>query len=102
MITIGPLTGLADQVVSEHTSCQPDTAYGRSKLATENAIPEILRKSQADWCFFPPPLLNGPGNMERLLKLLKVVNSSFFRQSCGWSPPFTVQEGLLRTVGNMP
>ncbi|MCX6924751.1 MAG: NAD-dependent epimerase/dehydratase family protein [Verrucomicrobia bacterium] len=212
MSSIGAVTSLSDQVVNEQTPCHPDTAYGRSKLAAENAIQEILRKGQVGWCIFRPPLLYGPanpGNMERLLKLLKLplplplgsirnrraflyvgnlvdaicvalehpaaarqvfcisdgeelsttdllrrlsrvsrrsvrlfpfpmsglrvlgtlgewlrtitgrsmgldrqvveklcgslsVDSSFFRQTCGWTPPFTVEEGLMRTVTNMP
>jgi nucleoside-diphosphate-sugar epimerase len=26
------------------------------------------------------------------------VDSSFFRRTCGWTPPFSVDEGLLRTI----
>jgi nucleoside-diphosphate-sugar epimerase len=212
MSSIGAVTSLSDVVVNEQTPCQPDTAYGRSKLAAENAIEEILGNSQADWCIFRPPLLYGPGNpgnMERLLKLLHCplplplgsirnrrtflyvgnlvdaicvalehpaaarqvfcvsdgevlsttdllrrlgrasrrpvrlfqfpvsglrvlgtlgewvraitgrsigldrqvveklcgslsVDSSLFRRTCSWKPPFTVEEGLIRTVRNMP
>jgi nucleoside-diphosphate-sugar epimerase len=212
MSSIGAVASLSDQVVNEQTPCHPDTAYGRSKLAAENAIQEILKKSQVDWCIFRPPLLYGPGNpgnMERLLKLLHsplplplgsidnrrsflyvgnlvdaicvalehpaaarqvfcvsdgedlsttdllrclgrasrqpvrlfqfpvsglrvlgtlgewvraitgrsigvdrqaleklcgslAVDSSLFRQTCGWTPPFSVEEGLVTTVRNMP
>lgn len=73
MSSIGAVTGLSDEVVNERTPCHPDNAYGRSKLAAEQAIERILSKSQVDWCIFRPPLLYGPGNpgnMERLLKLL--------------------------------
>jgi hypothetical protein len=27
------------------------------------------------------------------------VDGSFFRQTCGWQPPFTIEEGLEATVG---
>jgi nucleoside-diphosphate-sugar epimerase len=27
------------------------------------------------------------------------VNSSLFRRTCGWKPPFTIEEGLAATVG---
>jgi nucleoside-diphosphate-sugar epimerase len=212
MSSIGAVTSLSDEIVNEQTPCHPDTAYGKSKLSAEKAIQAILRESQVDWCIFRPPLLYGPGNpgnMERLLKLLKLplplplgsirnrrtflyvgslvaaillalehpaaarqvfcvsdgdelsttdllrrlgrasnrsvrlfpfpmsglsvlgtlgewvraitgrsigvdrqaveklcgslsVDSSFFRQTCGWTPPFTVEEGLVRTVRSMP
>lgn len=211
MSSIGAVTSLSDQIVNEQTPCHPDTAYGRTKLCAENAIQEILKESRVDWCIFRPPLLYGPGNpgnMERLLKLLKLpiplplgsirnrrtflyvgnlvdaicvalehpaaarqffcvsdgdelsttdllrrlgratnrsvrffpfplsglrvlgtlgewvrgitglsigvdrqaveklcgslsVDSSFFRQTCGWTPPFSVEKGLISTVRNM-
>lgn len=30
------------------------------------------------------------------------VESSLFRQTCGWAPPFSVEEGLVETVGPRP
>ena len=27
------------------------------------------------------------------------VDNSLFRQTCGWKPPFTIEEGLKATVG---
>jgi nucleoside-diphosphate-sugar epimerase len=72
--SIGAVTSASDWPVNEQTPCQPDSAYGRSKLAAENAIQSILGSSVADWCIVRPPLLYGPGNpgnMARLLKLLE-------------------------------
>ena len=75
MSSIGAVTSLSAQAVNEQMPCHPDTAYGRSKLSAEKAVQEAFRESQVDWCIFRPPLLYGPGNpgnMERLLKLLKL------------------------------
>jgi nucleoside-diphosphate-sugar epimerase len=75
MSSIGAVTSRADGSVNEQTPCRPDSAYGRSKLAAEKAIQQILSNTPVDWCIFRPPLLYGPGNpgnMERLLKLLKL------------------------------
>lgn len=73
MSSIGAVASLADSRVDEQTPCRPDTAYGRSKLAAERAIQEILASTSVDWCIFRPPLLYGsgnPGNMGRLLQLI--------------------------------
>src|ERR1035437_954085 len=209
MSSIGAVTSLSDEMVNEQTPCHPDTAYGKSKLSAEQALRQIFSESQVEWCIFRPPLLYGPGNpgnMERLLRLLKLnvplplrsvrnrrsflyvgnlvsamsvalehpaaarkifcvsdgeemstagllrglarasrqpvrlfpfprsglhllgqigsfvtrmtgrsvgfdapaieklcgslpVDGSFFRRTCGWKPPFTVEEGLVATVG---
>lgn len=75
MSSIGAVASLSDREITEETPCCPDTAYGRSKLAAERAIEQILGRSPVDWCIFRPPLLYGPGNpgnMERLLKLLQL------------------------------
>jgi hypothetical protein len=29
------------------------------------------------------------------------VDNSLFRQTCGWKPPFTIEEGLEATVGHL-
>jgi nucleoside-diphosphate-sugar epimerase len=75
MSSIGAVTSLSDEMVNEQTPCHPDTAYGKSKLSAEQALQQIFSESQVEWCIFRPPLLYGPGNpgnMERLMKLLKL------------------------------
>ncbi len=75
MSSIGAVTNLSEGLVDESTDCHPDTAYGKSKLSAEKALQEIFRESRVEWCIFRSPLLYGPGNpgnMERLLKLLKL------------------------------
>jgi nucleoside-diphosphate-sugar epimerase len=75
MSSIGAVTNLSDARVNEQTPCRAETAYGKSKWSAERALQQILSESRVDWCIFRPPLLYGPGNpgnMERLLKLLKL------------------------------
>lgn len=73
--SIGAVTDASDAVVDESTPCAPATPYGRSKLAAERAVAEILADGPCEWCVLRPPLLYGPGNpgnMERLLRLLRL------------------------------
>lgn len=53
----------------------PDTPYGRSKADAEAGLAERLAGGRTDWCTLRPPLVYGrdnPGNMARLLRLLRV------------------------------
>jgi nucleoside-diphosphate-sugar epimerase len=71
--SIGAMGTTCDQRLTELSSCQPDTAYGQSKLLAETAIAELTQRSQMQHTIIRPPLVYGPknpGNMERLLKLI--------------------------------
>ena len=73
--SIGAVTSLSDTPVNEATVCHPDTGYGRSKLAAELAVRQILDGSTTNWCILRPPSVYGPknpGNMARLLKLVSL------------------------------
>ncbi|MBI1295531.1 NAD-dependent epimerase/dehydratase family protein [bacterium] len=73
--SIGAVKSFSEEVVSEQTQCQPDTEYGQSKLAAETVIKTVLNKSKSDWTIIRPVLVYGPGNpgnMARLLKLVKI------------------------------
>jgi nucleoside-diphosphate-sugar epimerase len=66
---------MSEAVLTEDSGCQPDTAYGRSKLAAEQALVEVARGTGMSWTIFRPTLVYGPGNpgnMERLIKLIKL------------------------------
>ena len=70
--SIGAVTTLSDQIVTEETECQPDTPYARSKLAAENTLKQQAENSDMTWTILRPTLVYGPknpGNMERLLRL---------------------------------
>ncbi len=61
------------ECLTELSDCQPDTAYGQSKLRAERAIAQLTQRSQMQHTIIRPPLVYGPenlGNMERLLKLI--------------------------------
>jgi nucleoside-diphosphate-sugar epimerase len=75
MSTIGAVASMSEAVLTEDSGCQPDTAYGRSKLAAEQALVEVARGTGMSWTIFRPTLVYGPGNpgnMERLIKLIKL------------------------------
>ncbi len=73
--TIGAVASVSESVLTEASMCQPDTPYGRSKLAAEQALIEIATGTGMSWTIFRPTLVYGPGNpgnMERLIKLIKL------------------------------
>lgn len=72
--SIGAMASLSNQTLHENSYCQPDTAYGRSKLAAEQALINLTSQSDMTWTILRPTLVYGlenPGNMERLVKLVK-------------------------------
>jgi len=71
--SIGAITTLSDQTLSENSPCQPDTPYGRSKLQVEQALISLANQSSMTWTILRPTLVYGPGNpgnMERLIQLV--------------------------------
>ena len=71
--SIGAMATLSHQPLTENSPCQPDTAYGRSKLQAEQALIKLANQSKITWTIFRPTLVYGPGNpgnMERLIKLV--------------------------------
>lgn len=72
--SIGAMATLSEQTLTENSPCHPDTPYGRSKLKAEQALIKLAQDSNMTWTIIRPPLVYGagnPGNMERLLKLVK-------------------------------
>jgi nucleoside-diphosphate-sugar epimerase len=72
--SIGAMATLSDRILTETSPCQPDSPYGRSKLQAEQALIELTQDSRMTWTIFRPPLVYGrgnPGNMERLMKLIR-------------------------------
>jgi nucleoside-diphosphate-sugar epimerase len=73
--SIGAMATLSNNLLTESSSCQPDTPYGRSKLKAEQALIDLARDSKMTWTILRPTLVYGegnPGNMERLMKLVKL------------------------------
>jgi nucleoside-diphosphate-sugar epimerase len=74
MSSIGAVTSACDARVTIETRCQPQTAYGRSKLAGERALLERAHGTKMTWTILRPTLVYGPGNpgnMERLVSLVQ-------------------------------
>lgn len=72
--SIGAMATQSDRPLSERSPCQPDTPYGRSKLKAEQVLIQLASQSSMTWTILRPPLVYGwgnPGNMERLIKLVK-------------------------------
>lgn len=72
--SIGAMTTLNNQPLCESSPCQPDTPYGRSKLQAEQTLIKLAEQSSMTWTILRPTLVYGPGNpgnMERLMKLVK-------------------------------
>lgn len=62
-------------VIDEASPPRPTDAYGRAKLAGENALAEALAGASTDWVTLRPVLVYGPGvkgNMAALLKLARL------------------------------
>jgi len=73
--SIGAMATLSEVILTEKTPCQPDTAYGRSKLGAEQSLMRLTQDTDMNWTILRPTLVYGPGNpgnMERLLKLVKL------------------------------
>jgi nucleoside-diphosphate-sugar epimerase len=71
--SIGAMTTLSQDVLTEQSPCRPDTLYGRSKLKAEQRLIELAQNSSMTWTILRPTLVYGrgnPGNMDRLIKLV--------------------------------
>lgn len=73
--SIGAITTRSQDILTETTLCQPDTAYGTSKLAAETALIELCQNTPMSWTILRPTLVYGPGNPGNMQRLLKLVNS---------------------------
>ena len=72
--SIGVMAESSDAVLTVETPCAPSTPYGKSKFEAEIALKSIAEAGAMAWTIIRPPLVYGPGNpgnMERLLKLVK-------------------------------
>lgn len=72
--SIGAMATLSENALSETSICSPDTPYGKSKLKAEEAVKQLCKESSMTWTILRPSLVYGPrnpGNMYRLLKLIK-------------------------------
>lgn len=73
--SIGAVTDASDTPLDERTVPAPATPYGRSKLAGEAALAEVLGGSAVQFLSLRPVLIYGPGNPGNMARLLKLVRS---------------------------
>lgn len=74
--SIGAVCSMNSSRVTDETPCTPDMDYGKSKLAGEIALRETLTQSHSpDWCILRPTLVYGPGNPGNMARLLKLVKT---------------------------
>lgn len=65
----------SDDIMTDRTIPQPVSAYGRSKLAAEDAIKSVLADSDCAWTILRPPLIYGPGHKANFGLLVKLVQT---------------------------
>lgn len=65
----------SDAILTRETPPQPTSAYGRSKLAAENAVREELEGTDCAWTILRPPLVYGAGQRANFGRLVKLVAS---------------------------
>jgi nucleoside-diphosphate-sugar epimerase len=61
------------EIVTEATPAAPTDAYGRSKLAAETIMAQMLEGSQTRWTVMRPVLVYGPGVKGNMATLLKIA-----------------------------
>ncbi len=73
--SVGAVRSISDDPVTDSTPPEPENDYGRSKLAAEEAIRELLGDTSPDWCIIRPPLVYGPGNPGNMARLLRLMDA---------------------------
>lgn len=72
---------VSEKIVSETDEPHPTDAYGRSKLAAERALAEVLEGTPTEWTALRPVLVYGPGVKGNMKKLVALAQSR-------WPLPF--------------
>jgi nucleoside-diphosphate-sugar epimerase len=73
--SIGAVTDASAEALDETITPEPATAYGRSKLAGERALEAVFHGSAVMWTVLRPVLVYGPGNPGNMARLLKLVKT---------------------------
>ena len=63
----------SDQIITDATAPRPVSAYGRSKLAAEEALRSELGAGACAWTILRSCAVYGPGNVSNFGRLLKLV-----------------------------
>lgn len=71
----------ADKTLDETLQPSPETDYGRMKLATEQALQDLLDESPMELTIIRNPIVYGPGGTNNMARLLKLADTP-------WPMPF--------------
>lgn len=63
------------EMLTRETPARPVSAYGRSKLAGEEAVREELAGTNCRWTILRPPPVYGSGNRANFARLVRLVRS---------------------------
>jgi len=72
--SVGVIATQSGSPLTERSTCQPRTAYGRSKLQAERSLVKLTSQGTMSWTILRPPLVYGlgnPGTMQRLIQLVQ-------------------------------
>jgi len=71
--------GICDEIpATENTPCTPHHPYGRSKLAAENTVREMVRQEGLPAAIIRFSMVYGPGDSRDILKLTRMAKKGLF------------------------
>lgn len=73
--SIGAVASSSEAVIRPDTPADPDSDYGKSKLAAEQILRQHLAVSATQLIIIRPPLIYGPGNVANMRRLILLVAS---------------------------
>ena len=96
---------MTGRAYTENHILGPQNVYGISKMETEQVLVYVVAETGLQMVILRLPcivkaLCSIMGKSEELEKLTGtlLVNSSKIRNLLGWNPPFTLEEGIRKTV----
>lgn len=78
--SVGAMCTTSPQVLDETAPCCPDTPYGQSKWAAEQALARIRDETGLEVVVLRPTIMYGPENPGNLLRLIRLIRR-------GWPLP---------------
>lgn len=66
---------LTDELLTEESTCSPESDYGKSKLRAEEVVRQVGEETGIETVILRPPPVYGPGNLGNLLRLFEAVRN---------------------------